>query len=160
MSTIVNHDADDGLAAYAAALAEHAADLEGFLALAGRQAQSARQFDAEALTAVTREREEAIVRLLEVANQLGPTRRWAESLQGSWTLHPSWQAAAAHRQRIGAIVTRILAQDDETLGLLEAGAEHRQLARQELDAANATLHAYRRTIAPASRTATLFDHRG
>lgn len=160
MSAIASHDAHHTLAAYAEALAEHAEDIERFLALAGRQAEAARHFDAEALIAVTHERDLAMAHLLEASNRLGPIRRWAESLQGSWTAHPGWQAAAASRRRIGALITRILAQDDETRALVEAAEERRQEVRHELDAANATLHAYRRTVAPASRTATLLDHRG
>ncbi len=160
MSALADHDVADALAAYVGQLREHAAGLEAFLALARRQAEVARLGDADALTAIVHDRDAALARLVDAAAGLAPMRRWADGLGPAWADRPDWQAVAAARQRARELVDAILAQDELTRGLLEETAASRQQARLELDAANATLHAYRRAIVPASRPASLFDHRG
>jgi hypothetical protein len=151
---------EQALEAYDSGLARHLDGIERFLTLAVRQTEAARASDAEALAAATSEREVAMSALLEDAAALAPLRQFVEGLDGPWTGHRAWVSAAAARRRIGDCVARILAQDDLTRAALAADTCRRQQERQELEAANATLAAYRRTLAPPSRPATLFDHRG
>lgn len=160
MSAIASRDTEDSISAYAGALADHLAEVERFLELAREQTEAVRLADADALTAIGRQRDRAMAQLLDTAARLAPQRRWVESLGSPWTDEPAWQAAASSRQRIRALVTSILEQDEATRALLETAAGERQAALQELDAANATLNAYRRALTPVSRPASLLDHRG
>lgn len=153
-------DTERTLAAYAESLARHLDDLERFLELAERQTMAARVADADELAAVTGERDVAMRALLETARALAPARAVVESLGTPWTEHPAWGLAATCRQRIGELVRAILAQDEVTRTAILESDERRQQDRREIEAGNATLHAYRRMVSPTSRPASLVDHRG
>lgn len=155
-----DRDPERAVRDYDAALAVHLADLERFLGLAARQAAAAGANDPEALEAATRERDEAMSALLSAAAELAPLRQHVESLGEPWVRHDAWRSAAEARRRIGECLSRILAQDEQTLALLDAAGARRRAEWQEMEAASATLVAYRRSVAPPSRTASLLDHRG
>lgn len=153
-------DPERAVADYAAALSRHLADVEAFVALAARQAHLAESAAAEALEAIVAARDTAMAHLLDTAAELAPLRRFVESLTPPWTSHPSWRAADSARARIRECLELIAEHDRRTRASLEAARSRHQQDRQELEAANATLTAYRRTLAPASRPAALLDHRG
>ena len=160
MSALADHDAADALAAYGHQLHEHVRELEAFLDLARRQTAAARDGNPDALAVIVGDREAAFRRLVEAAAALTPARQWVEALGSASASEPALQVVAEARRRARELVESILAQDDLTRQALEEAAASRQQARQELEAANATLHAYRRAVLPSSRPASLFDHRG
>lgn len=154
-------DPERAVVDYEAALSGHLADVEAFLALTARQAEvTASAAEAEALEAIVAERDTAMARLLDTAAGLAPLRRVVESLEPPWDSHPSWLAAASARERIRECLDLIVEHDRRTRASLEAARTRHQQDRQELEAANATLIAYRRTLGPNSRPAALLDHRG
>lgn len=160
MTSMPAGDAERTIADYASALASHLADVERYLALTDQEAQAAASGDVTVLESLVAARDAEMARLLDTAAALAPVRQVVESLGPPWNSHPAWVAAATTRARIRERLDTIAAQDAQTLAVLEASRNRSQQDLQELEAASATLVAYRRTLAPATRPAALLDHRG
>ncbi len=151
-----------------AALDEYRAGLEAELTLLRQlQEHSSRQRelagsggDAAALQSILPGRDRAMAALLDIESRLRALRDTLAAHQAMAATRPGFPATSALHRVAAAFVREILGNDHETLAALRAADVVRRQASKTLEAAGATLAAYRRVITPPSSNASLVDERG
>ena len=133
------------------------AELEA-LALRQRDTTLARDYDAFNREAETRER---VTRgLLTIEAGLRPVRERLAARRDEASTLPHYGRVLARHQAAEALVTRILGMDRESLKVMTEAESARKLALAGIEHGEMTLAAYRRVLAPAVSSATLFNTRG
>jgi hypothetical protein len=148
-------------------IAEYRAGLDAELALlrqleslaAGQQVATADD-DPAAMRSISDERERVMTTLVSLEHDLQPVRatlaEQRERLQDS----PTFRSVSTLHNQAAAMVSRILASDEESLRALQDAEHARRDAVNAMERGETTLQAYRRVVAPPSSNATLVDRRG
>jgi ribosomal 50S subunit-associated protein YjgA (DUF615 family) len=141
-------------AAYRTGLERRLALLRELHGLAATQRTALTDGDVPALRTATAAREAAMEALLALEGEL-------QSLQPAALAPvpvPAWVTDAHAEAR--ALIASILEEDRQTQHAFEASESTRRQAAQVLEAAETTLAAYRKVVAPQPQAATLVDRRG
>jgi hypothetical protein len=153
-------DLERALEDYRTGLQREVSLLETLASLAATQQEATLAGDADGLLAASARREAVMQHLLEVDNDLRPRRTMlADALDETRALPGATTVATLHgiAQRH---VRDILAIDVQTRASLERSENGRREAAHALDAAEATLAAYRKVLSPASPRSGIVDKRG
>jgi ATPase subunit of ABC transporter with duplicated ATPase domains len=149
-----------------ALLAEYRAGLDAELsllrqldALSTRQRLAATASDSGALRDVHTARDSVMRSLVEVEHEIVPLRAALAEARHQLAGDPEFQAVAALHKEAAAMVTRIIASDEEAKRALEQAELARRSAASAMEKGETTLQAYRRVITPATN-ASLLNRRG
>jgi len=150
-----------------ALVAQYRAGLEAELALlrrledlADRQRDASHRGDLEGLAQVTDERDQVMASIVTIEHEIKPIRltlleRWKE-LDGS----PEYQDLATLHRVATALVSTIVASDQNSLEALKEAELARRFAARALEQGEATLAAYRKVVAPPLAGASIMDRKG
>lgn len=150
-----------------ALVAQYRAGLEAELALlrrleelADRQREASHRGDLEGLALVTDERDQVMASIVTIEHEIKPIRltlleRW-QDLVGSLEFR---ELAALHRVA-AALVSTIVASDQDSLEALKAAELARRFAARTLEQGESTLAAYRKVVAPPLPGASIVDRKG
>ena len=153
-------DLDSMLAEYRAGLDAELALLRKLDALAARQHALSVAGDLAALPGIHDARDAVMTNLVSVEHGLRPLRaRLAERRQMLQPLKEFRSVAALHAEA-AAMVTRIIASDQESLAALQEAEHARRAAAAAMEKGETTLQAYRRVIAPGAAHASIVNKRG
>jgi ATPase subunit of ABC transporter with duplicated ATPase domains len=149
-----------------ALLAEYRAGLDAELsllrqldALSTRQRLAATASDSGALRDVHTARDSVMRSLVEVEHEIVPLRAALAEARHQLAGDPEFQAVAALHKEAAAMVTRIIASDEEAKRALEQAELARRSAASAMEKGETTLQAYRRVITPTAN-ASLLNRRG
>jgi hypothetical protein len=149
-----------------ALLAEYRAGLDAELsllrqldALSTRQRLAATASDSGALRDVHTARDSVMRSLVEVEHEIVPLRAALAQARHELARDPEFQAVARLHKEAAAMVTRIIASDEEAKRALEQAELARRSAASAMEKGETTLQAYRRVITPATN-ASLLNRRG
>lgn len=155
-------DADlrDALAEYRAGLEAEIGLLEQLVHVAGRQRKESDTRDFERLSVEGEERNRLTRTLVAVEERLHPVRAVLNTVRDRVATVAGYTEVVDLRQRAAALVSRILATDEESIQSLADAELARRAAVASLEQGETTLAAYRRVLAPAVAHAALVDRRG
>jgi hypothetical protein len=149
-----------------AILAEYRAGLDAELALlrqlddlSARQRMAATSSDSAALRDINSARDGVMRSLVEVEHEIVPLRAALAEARHALAGDRDFQAVAALHKDAAAMVTRIIASDEEAKRALEQAELARRSAATAMEKGETTLQAYRRVISPAAN-ASLLNRRG
>lgn len=144
----------------AAAISGYGAGLEAELALLQRlQRLAARQHDAllvddiHLLAGIGEERESVMASLVELEHQIKPLRERLASGRAQASALPGFNEVVALHRTAGGLVSSIMSADRGTIEALREAEGRRRLAAQTVEKGTTTLAAYRRVVAPRTRSA-------
>lgn len=112
------------------------------------------------VTALAAQREHVAAALMNLEEQLRPLRSRLADHAASLTADPAFREVSALHREAGALVATIMSADADTVRVLRDADDVRRSTTQALEAGEATLAAYRRSVSPAPRPAGLVDQRG
>ena len=151
------------------ALADYRAGLDAALdllsqleALSGRQrtASSDPSLAPDHVEALVAERQHLLDALLRLETQLTPLRAHLATRAEAARATPGFQLVADRQRAAAEAVTRIMEADRASLEALQQADARRRADAQSVDAAGATLAAYRRVLEGPQGSAGLVDQRG
>ena len=121
--------------------------------LAARQHDALLVDDLLLLARIGDERESVLASLVEVEHQIRPLREMLTAgLEQAATLPGFGDVVALHREA-GRLVSSIMSADQGTMDALREAEGRRRLAAQTFEKGTTTLAAYRRVVAPRTRSA-------
>ncbi len=154
------HTLDPVLQDYGAGLRAELTVLRQIDDLSKRERPCTKGDEAKELEAIGLERERLVAILLDLERHLKPLRsRLAEDVALLRT-RPGFEEVSRLHQEAAALVSAIMTADEHTLRTLRSAEDVRRSAAQVLDAGEATLAAYRRSVSPAPGSAGLVDQVG
>ncbi len=128
--------------------------------LATRQRALPDPAPADDLTALALERQRQLSILAALEQQVAPLRQHIASHLGAARQQPGFAGVAERHRRAADTVARIARLDDDNLAALQHADVERRGTAHDLDAGEATLAAYRRTLQQPHAAAGLFTQRG
>jgi hypothetical protein len=144
----------------ASAISGYGAGLEAELALLERlQRLAARQHDAlvvddiHLLAGIGEERESVMASLVELEHQIKPLRELLASGLDRAARLPGFNEVVTLHRTAGSLVSRIMSADQGTIEALREAEGRRRLAAQTVEKGTTTLAAYRRVVAPRTKSA-------
>lgn len=144
----------------AAAISGYGAGLEAELALLQRlQRLAARQHDAllvdaiHLLAGIGEERESVMASLVELEHQIKPLREMLACGLDQASALPGFNEVVVLHRTAGSLVSSIMSADRGTIEALREAEGRRRLAAQTVEKGTTTLAAYRRVVAPRTRSA-------
>lgn len=152
-------DLASAIAGYGAGLAAELSLLERLGALAEAQQDAGRGDDLQRLTSVGDERAAVLASLVEVEHQIKPLRQVLSSALEEARAMPGFDEVVALHRAAGQLVSGILSADRGTMESLREAERTRRLAAQTVERGATTLAAYRRVVAPPTRSA-IVDAKG
>jgi len=155
-----DHVLVDALAEYRAGLDAEIALLEQLALVATRQRRVTARRDFEQLGVEGDERDRLTRALVAVEEGLQPVRARLSAARDSVVTQRAYTEVVGLRQRAAALVTRILATDEDSMQSLADAELARRAAVASLEQGETTLAAYRRVLAPSLGQASLLDRRG
>jgi hypothetical protein len=147
------------LAEYRAGLDAEMALLRQLDALSTRQRTAVSANDTGALRDIHTARDSVMRSLVDVEHELVPLRAALADARHELIGDVEFQAVAALHKDAAAMVTRIIASDEESKRALEQAEIARRSAASAMEKGETTLQAYRRVITPAAN-ASLVNRRG
>jgi hypothetical protein len=156
----VTADLETALADYRTGLDAELMVLAQIEELATRQRALPSPAAAEDLTALALERQRQLATLTALEQQVQPLRQHIASHIGAARQQPGYAGVAERHRRAADTVARITRLDDENLASLQHADVERRGTAHDLDAGEATLAAYRRTLQQPHASAGLFTQRG
>jgi len=150
-----------------ALVAQYRAGLEAELALlrrleelASRQRDASHRGDLEGLALVTDERDQVMASVVTIEHEIKPIRltlleQW-QDLHGS----PEFRELATLHRVAAALVSTIVASDQDSLEALKEAELARRFAARTLEQGETTLAAYRKVVAPPLAGASIVDRKG
>jgi len=148
------------LSAYAAGLDAELSLLRRIQRLSEVQREAADSVDAERLEQIADERERLMAGLFRIEHEIRDTRHRLAANQGLAADLPGFTEVAQAHRTAGALIARIMASDEATMGAMHDAEAARREASQAVEAGEATLTAYRRVVAPALSSPSLLNRRG
>ena len=155
-----DHVLVDALAEYRAGLDAEIALLEQLALVATRQRRVTARRDFEQLGVEGDERDRLTRALVAVEEGQQPVRARLSAARDSVVTQRAYTEVVGLRQRAAALVTRILATDEDSMQSLADAELARRAAVASLEQGETTLAAYRRVLAPSLGQASLLDRRG
>jgi hypothetical protein len=147
------------ISGYRAGLEAELSLLRRLQRLADEQHEAMLRDDIGLLAAIGDEREWVMASLVEVEHQIKPLRQaLASALDQAATTHGFDEVIALHRAA-GRLVSSIMTADQGTMQALRGAEVTRRLAAQTVEKGTTTLAAYRRVVAPRTRSA-IVDAKG
>ncbi|RPJ69447.1 MAG: hypothetical protein EHM24_03575 [Acidobacteria bacterium] len=141
------------VASYRSGLMAELTLLERLRELAARQ-HAARHADELAVLAGTADqREETLASLVQIEHHLRAMREALAAERARAAAVPGFTEVVALHRRAGTLVNEILSSDRETLEALREAERARRTVAQTMEKGSATLAAYRRVVAPPTRSA-------
>lgn len=148
-------------------LDQYRAGLDGEMALLGRleslstrQREASRAAEFEELAKVGDERARIMANLVALEHQLKPLRLIFVEAKERLLDASAFQAVVELHRQAAALVTAIVAFDQESLKALKEAELARRLAARMIEKGESTLSAYRKIVAPPLTNATLFNRKG
>jgi hypothetical protein len=148
------------LGEYRRALETQVRFLEAIQRLASAQHAAALRQDASALTECSAERTETMAALEALERDQQDRRAWVTAHLALVETLDEFAAVRRLHRLAGATIGEILARDAETRRSLEQSEGARRSAAHVLDAGEATLAAYRKTLAHTSPRSGIVDRHG
>lgn len=155
-----DRDLADCLAQYRAGLEAEIALLGRLEVVAARQRGETARRDFERLGVEGEERDRLTRALVSLEEGLQPVRARLHSARDLVAHFVGYTEVLALRQKAGALVSRILATDEESMQSLADAELARRAAVASLEQGETTLAAYRRVLTPPLGHASLVDRRG
>ncbi len=157
---MTERDLADGLAQYRAGLETQIALLGQLELVAARQRGVSARRDYDQLGLEGEERDRLTRLLVSVEQDLQPVRARLFDARTLVARAAGYSDVLALRQRAVALVSRILATDEESIQSLTDAEVARRAAVASLEQGETTLAAYRRVLTPSLPHAALVDRRG
>lgn len=146
---------------------QYRAGLEAELALlhrlervAIRQRDASHNGDLEQLRLVTDERDQLMASIVTIEHEMKPIRLTLLERRDDLTASDEYQELAALHKNAAAMVSTIVASDQESLSALKDAELARRFAQRALEQGETTLAAYRRVVAPPLAGATIVNRKG
>jgi hypothetical protein len=150
-----------------ALIEQYRAGLEAELALlhrlervAVRQRDASHAGDLEQLRVVTDERDQLMASIVTIEHQMKPIRLTLLERRDDLTASEEYQELAALHKNAAAMVSTIVASDQQSLGALKEAELARRFAARSIEQGETTLAAYRRVVAPPLAGATIVNRKG
>ena len=115
---------------------------------------------ADDLATLGAERERHLAALIALEQQIAPLRAHIAAHLDDARQLPGFAGVADRHRRVGQLVAHIMELDAESLEVLRQADQDRRAAAQDIEAGEATLAAYRRTLQQPQSSAGLFTGRG
>lgn len=147
------------ISGYGAGLEAEMSLLRRLRRLADEQHEAMLRDDVGLLAAIGDERELVMASLVEVEHQIKPLREMLASDLAGASEAPGFQEVVALHRAAGRLVSSIMASDEGTMEALRGAEVTRRLAAQTVEKGTTTLAAYRRVVAPRTRSA-IVDAKG
>jgi len=157
---VTDRELADCLAQYRAGLEAEIALLVQLDVVASRQRAVSSRRDYEQLGVEGEERDGLTRSLVSLEQGLQPLRARLLGARDQVARYPGYTDVLALRQRAAALVSHILATDEESMQSLADAELARRAAVASLEQGETTLAAYRRVLAPPLQHAALVDRRG
>lgn len=148
------------LADYRSGLTIQIQKLGELLEQSRQQHVAIRQSEVELLAAATQRRETVMAELRGLEERLAPVRSGIAAALHRFRHAVGFEAASGLHQQAALLLNQILEEDEAIRGALASSDATRRCDVQTLDAAGATLAAYRRIVAPPTPSAALVNRRG
>jgi hypothetical protein len=148
------------LSAYASGLEAELALLNRVQELSTQQQDASQQHDAERLRSIADERTRLMSGLVRIEHEIRSARQRLADHQRAASALPGFDTVVRLHRTAAALVTGILAADQETMAALRAAEIARHEAAQAIEAGETTLNAYRRVLNPSAIGPSLVERRG
>lgn len=150
-----------------ALIEQYRAGLEAELALlhrlervAVRQRDASHSGDLETLALVTDERDSLMASIVTIEHQMKPIRLTLLERRDDLSESEQYRELAALHKNAAAMVSTIVASDQESLSALKEAELARRFAARAIEQGETTLAAYRRVVAPPLAGATIVNRKG
>jgi hypothetical protein len=150
-----------------ALIEQYRAGLEAELALlhrlervAVRQRDASHSGDLEQLRVVTDERDQLMASIVTIEHQMKPIRLTLLERRDDLSESDEYRELAALHKNAAAMVSTIVASDQQSLSALKEAELARRFAARAIEQGETTLAAYRRIVAPPLAGATIVNRKG
>ena len=150
-----------------ALIEQYRAGLEAELALlhrlervAVRQRDASHSGDLEQLRVVTDERDQLMASIVTIEHQMKPIRLTLLERRDDLSESDEYRELAALHRNAAAMVSTIVASDQQSLSALKEAELARRFAARAIEQGETTLAAYRRIVAPPLAGATIVNRKG
>lgn len=153
-------DEDQRIREYVGALEREVEVIEGIGRCAASQCAAVRARAPEDLAEATRVRGGLVAELDACEREVLPLRQSIGAALARLDDHPMIERLRELHGQLRALIESVLKADEDTRLALRVNDDALRSTGQELEAASATLMAYRRVVAPLQRPATLVNRHG
>jgi len=150
---VTSDELASAISGYGAGLEAELSLLDRLQCLAAEQHEATLRDDVRLLSEIGEQRQAVMASLVEVEHQIKPLREQLASVLEQAAAVPGFQDVVALHREAGRLVSSILAADRQTMDSLREAEITRRLAAQTVEKGNSTLAAYRRVVAPHTRSA-------
>lgn len=141
------------LSGYGAGLEAELSLLERLRQLADSQHAALLDDDIRLLAAIGEERDLVMASLVEVEHQITPLRKTLSAALDRASALPGFRDVVALHRAAGSVVSTIMSADRGTIQALREAEGRRRMAAEAAEKGTTTLAAYRRVVAPRTRSA-------
>lgn len=145
---------------YRAGLEAEMALLHQLETLAARQREVSQGDDLSGVSEMVDARDRVMANLVAVEHELKPIRVALSEHRAALEHLPDYEHLAEQHREAAALVTTILATDEQSMEALREAEEARRFASKSVEQGESTLAAYRRVVSPPLTGATLVNRRG
>ncbi len=128
--------------------------------LAARQRELSHLGDLTGVPELVDARDRAMANLVVIEHELKPIRLALAEHRTALHHLPDYEQLAEHHREASALVSSILATDEQSMDALRDAEEARRFAAKSVEQGESTLAAYRRVVSPPLTGATLVNRRG